>query len=248
MSTFGGRGLHGQVVNGLGARIMRGELLPGATLDPEEVAREFDVSRTVVREAIKVLTAKGLMSARPRLGTYVTERSNWELLDADVMRWRATDQPEPRLVVELDEVRLIIEPSAARLAAERRTPEQLERITEACDRLDRSYRDEDPDRPDHTKADLDFHRAVLAATGNELLEHFEVVLEPALQARDRLAHRHMTTFDFLDGHRAVLTAIADADPDAAYTRMHALMELSATDSADALGIPSRRPKRKPDPR
>ncbi|MGH3704257.1 MAG: FadR/GntR family transcriptional regulator [Agromyces sp.] len=239
MSTFGGRGLHGQVVNALGTRIMRGELPPGRTLDPERVAEEFDVSRTVVREAIKVLAAKGLVGARPKLGTYVTERAQWQLLDPDVMAWRATDAPDPRLVVELDEVRLIIEPAAARMAAERRSVAQLDRIRVACDLLDQSYQSDDPDRPDHTQADLDFHRAVLAATGNELLEHFEVVLAPALQARDRLAHRHMTTLDFLDGHRGVLDAIAAADPDAAYGRMRALMELSATNSAEALGLPAR---------
>lgn len=228
------------MVNELGARIMRGELPPGSTLDPELVAREFEVSRTVVREAIKVLAAKGLVGARPRLGTYVTERAHWQLLDADVMAWRATDEPDPRLVIELDEVRLIIEPSAARMAAERRSDEQLERIRAACDLLDRSYASEEPDRPDHTAADLEFHRAVLAATGNELLEHFEVVLAPALQARDRLAHRHLTTLDFLDGHRSVLDAIAAADPDLAHDRMRALMELSATDSAEALGLRVRR--------
>lgn len=234
MSTFTGRGLHGQLVHELGVRIMSGELAPGSAIDPEGLAEEFAVSRTVVREALKVLTAKGLVGARPRFGTYVEDRGNWQLLDPEVMQWRTAREPDHRLVTELGEVRLVIEPAAARMAAERRTPAELERIGTACDRLDLAYRDGAPDRPDHTEADLEFHRAVLAASGNELLEQFEVVLAPALQARDRLAHRHMTALDFLDGHRAVYEAIAHADADAAFEGMRTLMEFSAADVDSAL--------------
>jgi len=236
VNNFGGRGLHGHVVNELGTRIMRGELQPGDTIDPEQIALEFQVSRTVVREALKVLTAKGLVGARPRFGTFVTDRANWQLLDGDVMSWRSSDQPDPRLVMELGEVRRLIEPAAAGMAAERRDAPQLERIRVAFDALDRSYRTDDPERPDHTEADLEFHRALLAASGNELLERFEVVLAPALQARDRLAHQHMTTLDFLDGHRAVYDAVAACDAAAATERMRELMDLSASDSAIALGL------------
>jgi DNA-binding FadR family transcriptional regulator len=234
VSTFNGRGLQGQLVHELGVRIMSGELAPGSSIDPEGLSTEFDVSRTVVREALRVLTAKGLVGARPRFGTYVTERAHWRLLDPEVMQWRTAGEPDRRLVTELGEVRLVIEPAAARMAAERRTSAQLDRIRAACDRLDRSYRDESPDRPDHTEADIEFHRAVLAASGNELLEQFEVVLAPALQARDRLAHRHMTALDFLDGHRTVYDAIAQSDPEAAFERMQALMRYSASDLAEAL--------------
>lgn len=236
MNTFRGRGLHGQLVNDLGARIMRGDLQPGTTIDPDRVAHDFDVSRTVVREALRALTAKGLVGARPRFGTFVTERSYWQLLDADVMAWRAGDDPDPRLVTELDEVRLIIEPAAARMAAERRTEKQLERIGRAWDQLEQSYRGDQPDRPDHADADLEFHRSVLTAAGNELLEQFEVVLAPALHARDRLAQRHMTTLDFLDAHRAVYDAIAAGDGKTAHEHMRSLMELSANDTASALGL------------
>lgn len=239
MRTIGGRGLHGQVVNAVGTRIMRGELPPGSALDPEQLAQEFGVSRTVVREVLKVLTAKGLVGARPKLGTHVAERANWQLLDADVMEWRTSGAPDPRLVVELAEVRLVIEPSAARLAAQRRTDGQLDRIRVACEHLERAYGAEPSGRPDHTDADLEFHRAVLAASGNELLESFAVVLAPALQARDRLAHRHMTSMDFLGGHRRVLEAITATDSEAAFEAMRALMELSATSSAAALERPAR---------
>jgi DNA-binding FadR family transcriptional regulator len=228
--------LHGQVVNELGTRIMRGELPPGTVIDPDGLAHELEVSRTVVREALKVLTAKGFIVARPRVGTSITDRSHWQLLDAEVMSWRATGQPDPRLVIELDEVRLVIEPAAARMAAQRRTEEQLARMGAAMQALEDSYLSDDPNRPDHAVADLEFHRAILAASGNELLERFEVVLEPALQARDRLAHDHMTDLNFLDDHRHVYEAIVAQDERQAHRLMTALMELSASDSAVALGL------------
>jgi DNA-binding FadR family transcriptional regulator len=152
------------------------------------------------------------------------------------MSWRATGQPDPRLVIELDEVRLVIEPAAARMAAQRRTEEQLARMGAAMQALEDSYLSDDPNRPDHAVADLEFHRAILAASGNELLERFEVVLEPALQARDRLAHDHMTDLNFLDDHRHVYEAIVAQDERQAHRLMTALMELSASDSAVALGL------------
>lgn len=233
---MGGRGLHGQLVNELGDRIMRGRVAPGDILDPELIATEFSVSRTVVREVLKFLAAKGLVGARQRYGTFVTERSQWNLLDSDVMTWRATGAPDPRLVLELDEVRGIIEPAAARMAAERRTPEELSAIQEAWESLNASYTSDAATRPDPAESDFSFHLAILAASGNELLEQFEVLLGPALHARSRLAEQNMTTLDFLDLHQQVLMAIEKSDPMQAEKKMRALMIKSHADSRSALGI------------
>lgn len=232
MSTFSGRGLHGQVVNELGTRIMRGDLEPGDTIDPDALMDAFNVSRTVMREVLKVLAAKGLVDARPRLGTFVTDRSRWQLLDTDVMKWRSRGTPEPRLVVELDQVRQIIEPAASRMAAERRTDEQLADIRTALEALEASYDREN--ETEHAAADIDFHSAILAASGNELLERFVVVLEPALEARDALAYRHATSRDFLTGHRVVYDAIEARDAELAQSRMRSLIEQSVTDIAAIL--------------
>lgn len=232
MTTFSRRGLHGQVVDQLGKRIMRGEIKSGETIDPDALLHDFQVSRTVMREAIKVLTAKGLVDARPRLGTFVTERSRWQLLDGDVMNWRSQDDPDPLLVLELGEVRQVIEPAAARMAAVRRSPEQLATIEAALHDLELSF---DTTRAaSHVAADLAFHSAVLAASGNELLERFEVVLEPALHARDSLAYAHETTRDFLVHHRAVFQAIADQDADRARSTMQTLMDQAAQDTESIL--------------
>ncbi|MGV8911430.1 MAG: FadR/GntR family transcriptional regulator [Rhodoglobus sp.] len=228
MTTFSRRGLHGHVVDVLGRRIMRGELVSGEIIESDALLTEFQVSRTVMREAIKVLTTKGLVDARPRLGTFVTERERWQLLDGDVMTWRSEGVPDPLLVLELSEVRQFLEPAAARLAAVRRTQEQCVEIEAAMTALAATFASTEAES--HAAADLAFHRAVLAASGNELLARFEVVLEPALQARDQLAFQHETTTHFLDSHRAVVDAIVAQDADLAYAAMTLLMDQSARDS------------------
>lgn len=210
---------------------MRGDIKPGETIDPDALLESFDVSRTVIREALKVLAAKGLVDARPRLGTYVTERSRWHLLDNDVMVWRSQDDPDPLLVIELGEVRQIIEPAAARMAAVRRDEDQLAAIEAALVDLESSFGVEGAP---HVEADLRFHRMVLAAAGNELLERFEVVLEPALHARDSLAARTEGSTSFLAKHRGVFEAIRVQDAAVARSRMQDLMDDAADDIAAIL--------------
>lgn len=240
MITFSRRGLHGQVVDALGRRIVQGEVAPGTTLDVELLERDLAVSRTVVREAIKVLIAKGLLDARPRLGTYVRPRADWNLLDADVMGWRQRDEPDGRLFHELDEVRQVVEPQGARLAAERRTPEDLEAIRSALDRIRATA---SGDREGHIAADLAFHRAVLAATGNELLERLEVVLEPALRARDTLTFGTDVGHAFVEAHALVFDAIERSDPEGAAQAMHDLLQAAAKDTESILAKQSYRAKR-----
>jgi GntR family transcriptional regulator, galactonate operon transcriptional repressor len=229
VTTFSRRGLHGHVVNVLGERILRGDFQPGDILDPEELLVNLEVSRTVLREAIKVLGAKGLVDARPRHGTFITDRSTWRLLDDDVMAWRTAGAPDPTLVHELGEVRQIIEPAAARLAAIRHSEEQLTQIKEALDDMA-----SDPGRPSEqvSLADVAFHRGILTAAGNELLEQFEVLLGPALHARNSLAFTHDPTKEFLQLHTDVYRAIAARDAGGAYKSMNLLIaEASALTSA-----------------
>lgn len=229
-TAFSRRGLHGQLVDALGSRIVGGRIQPGETIDGQAVEEEFDVSRTVVREALKVLTAKGLVDARPRLGTFVRDRVHWNLLDSDVMAWRgSTDNPDRRLLLELGEVRAIVEPGAAGLAAARRTGEQLARIRTALLAMEASS-----DIETTTDADIDFHLAILAAAGNELMERFEVMLVPALRARDNVTLRHEHGREYLVYHREVLEAIERSDPEAAEQRMRALLTTAADDAAQVL--------------
>ena len=209
---------------------MTGVLVPGDPLDPEALEREFGVSRTVVRESLKVLTAKGLVDARPRRGTFVTQREAWQLLDADVIAWRSGDSPDPLLVIELGEVREVIEPAAARMAAARRTEDQRAALEAALERLEATGEDVAA----HAAADVQFHRAVLLAAGNELLQRFEVLLEPALHARDTLAFRHERDVSYLQRHRAVYEAIAERDADRAFAEMDQMMRQATADSRRVL--------------
>src|SRR5262245_12487618 len=110
------RNLHGQIVHTLGRRILRGDIQPGDAL---QAGSAMAASRTALREAIKVLAAKGLVEAKPKIGTRVTPRESWNLLDPDVMAWEHDETPRPAFLRKLTEVRAVIEPSAAALAATR---------------------------------------------------------------------------------------------------------------------------------
>ena len=125
--TYPRRGLHGEVVYTIGRRIVSGELKPGDPLPPEEeLTADFDASRTVLREAVRVLAAKGLVEARPKTGTRVRPREEWNILDPDVLSWRVVGAAhDPQLYAEMTEVRLAIEPIATRLAATRMTDDEL---------------------------------------------------------------------------------------------------------------------------
>lgn len=227
MAPYSRRGVHGQVVDTLGRRIVQGTIAPGELIDPADVEREVSVSRTVVREAVKVLAAKGLVDALPRRGTYVLPREQWNLLDADIMRWRHTGDGEQdaELLESLSELRSLVEPFAARLAAQRRTTADLAELESALKALS-----EGSTVDEHTAADLAFHRGMLVATHNELVARLDVVLEPALSARDALAFSHRDR-GYLALHAAVLDAIRDGDPEQAETAIRNLLSHAAADTA-----------------
>src|SRR5690606_9656668 len=125
MAASAGRGVHGQTVEYIGRRIVTGELEEGATIDVVALESELDVSRTVVREALRVLAAKGLVGARQKRGTFVRPHVEWNLLDRDVLRWQWVERTDAEFFENLQEVRAIVEPAGARLAAQRRTAEDV---------------------------------------------------------------------------------------------------------------------------
>ncbi|MFE2644578.1 FadR/GntR family transcriptional regulator [Streptomyces nigra] len=230
MTPYARRGVHGQTVEALARRILGGRIPEGATLDLVALQSELDVSLTALRESLKVLAAKGMVDARQKRGTFVRARSDWNLLDADVLRWQfegageATDA-DRTLLRNLAEVRAIVEPAAVRLAAERRTDADLEALEAAIDAMG-----EDGAGPGQAvEADLAFHRALLAATHNELLERMEMVIEPGLAHRDRLVHSHPHSEDPVPAHRAVLDAVRERDPGAAESAMRALLVQAGRD-------------------
>jgi DNA-binding FadR family transcriptional regulator len=227
MTTGLPRGLHGQVVHHLGARILSGDLPPGAILDLPALERELGISHTVLRESLKVLTAKGLVGARQKRGTFVTDPRSWNMLDDDVLRWRTGAPDSAALFEKLAEVRLIIEPAAAALAAQRATRDDIDALNACLEKMEQAS--DDPDSSHEADADVEFHAALLRATHNELLAGLRIVIEHGLRQRDLIVHSQPHAADPIPAHRAVLDAVENGDPTAAAEAMLALLNQAAND-------------------
>ncbi|XVQ86055.1 FadR/GntR family transcriptional regulator [Microbispora siamensis] len=223
MSTYKGRGIHGQVVETIGRRLVTGQFAENGRIDLVELEAELQVSRTVVREALKVLAGKGLVDSRQKRGTVVRPRSEWNLLDPDVISWEFENRGS-EMLGQLSEVRQMFEPAAAALAAGRRTDADLAEIEAALEDMTAARTPAEA-----ASADLRFHRAVLAATGNELLVRMEVVIESVLAERDRIVHDVVTADDPVPSHRALLDAIRAGDGEAARSCALALLDKSMAD-------------------
>lgn len=221
------RGLHAEVVHQLGLRIVRG--LPDGHVFPTEngLSAEFGVSRTVLREAVKVLAAKGLIEARPKTGTRVLPRSRWNLLDPDVLLWHEEAGPgSGRFFRALMEVRRIIEPAAAALAARRASSQEVERVAACYRRMEETLGDPDP----FISADLEFHAAIIGASHNELLEQMATAIGVALRGSREITIRVPRPTEFaMQFHRAVAHAIASRDPAGAEAAMRDLVDSAARD-------------------
>ena len=177
-----GRGLHGQLVQQLGQMIVAGELGADRPLVPEEIGHRFEVSRTAVRESLRVLEAKGLVSARPNVGTRIRPVQEWNLLDPDVIEWRAQGPLRGDQARELAELRQAFEPLAAHLVAERggALPEAVRaRLGELADMLAESAAA--VDAAAYARIDAEFHALLLQATDNRMLEHLSAVVYGALE-------------------------------------------------------------------
>jgi len=215
--------LHKSLVEEIGLRIVRGDWAPGTRIDVDALAPELGASNTAMREAIRVIREKGMIDSRPKRGTIVRERSAWKLLDGDVIMWRrAVRRDDDRLLAELSQLRDIIEPASARLAAQHRTDEDVAGLEAAFATFEAAGRD--VGRLD--AADRAFHLRLLEATHNELMMRLDVVVIHALDARNRIQHHPGGNWlDPVPDHRAVLQAVIDGDADRAERAMrHAIRE------------------------
>jgi len=218
-------GLHGQIVHAIGRQILSGKIRPGELL-PAEAG--LPASRTVLREAIKVLAAKGLVESRPRTGTRVRPRHAWNLLDPDVLAWQQDGSSPAPFLRKLTEVRLIVEPAAAELAAQRAGATELQAIDEAYRKMEAALGGGAEDYEAFDRADMEFHRGIVRACGNDLLEQMGHVVYSALllsfQATSRLPGRARAS---LPKHRAILDAIRDRHPRSAGQAMRSVVRSSA---------------------
>ncbi len=223
--------IHGTIARDIGIRIVSGIHQPGEVLDGEVAASDqLHVSRTAYREAVRILAAKGLVESRPKTGTRVSARSKWQLLDPDVLSWLFEYEPDDAMLAGLFELRKIVEPQAAALAAERRTSEDLERMRRALEAMD-----------DHTlgteegrAADQDFHAALLDASGNPFLTTLTSSVGAAVAWTTVFKQRlDPLPRDPVPDHRDVYDAVAAGDAPGAHRAMTKLVEMAFEDTTRA---------------
>ncbi|WP_086969501.1 FadR/GntR family transcriptional regulator [Caballeronia glebae] len=203
------KSMHARIVQELGIDIVSGKLRPGDRLPAEaKLCEAYGVSRPVLREATRVLVAKGLVLSKPRLGSVVRPRDEWHTLDPDVLFWTINSVHEGEFFQSLLVVRRIVEPAAAALAASNATEEEVTCIRDAYERMSQAPTPEALLTPD-----LEFHRAIMSATHNDLLMYIGHMLSLALSESIKLTSRHPDTHALsLPRHKAILTAIANRDP------------------------------------
>jgi DNA-binding FadR family transcriptional regulator len=213
---------HAQIVDSLGRDIVSGaipsgEILPG---DSELMAR-FGVSRTVLREALKTLTAKGMIVPRARIGTRVTSRESWSLFDPDILNWHFEAGIDEAFLVHLSEIRLAFEPYAAGLAAGRATADDIAMLQRLADAMGETESAES-----HAMADLRFHLAVAEASRNPFMRSVGSLIEAALVGVFKLSSPSADLREIHNAqasHRRIVEAIRNRDVDGAREAMQSVI-------------------------
>ena len=212
----------------LGRDIVSGVHPPGSQLpNAEEMCARFKVSRTALREAYSLLNAKALIAARPKTGTRVRPREEWNLFDPDVLAWHMQSEPTAAFIGDLFVLRQMVEPAAAALAAQSRAKPTLDRIASAFARMER-YKD---GASELIEADLDFHMSILGATDNPFLTALGGLIHASLQCAFRFSWEGAARIQDsrLRQHGAILDAIRAGAADAAREAMRVLLADSLDD-------------------
>ena len=220
--------LHGALAHKLGVEILKGVFPPNAILPNEiESSTNLKISRSAYREAMRILAAKGLVESRPKTGTRVTEASQWNLLDPDVLQWMFEAEPTEDFITGLFELRLITEPAAAALAAERRSDAQIATMEQALMTMEQKTLKTAEGR----QADFIFHDTLMKATGNALVSSLSSSICAAVAWTTRYKQRLMRLErDPVPEHRAVFEAIKRKDPAEARWTMETLIRLALRDT------------------
>jgi len=219
MDTHRGRNLTYGMLDALGRSIVIGSYDQRAFPTEAELAKLHAVSRSVIREAVKMLTAKGLLSARPRRGTVVEPSSNWNLFDTDVLRWLLERKFSVELLKQFNQLRVAIEPEAAALAAVFADADERKAIGAGLERMEAAE-----NGLDHTlDADIAFHIAVLKASKNPFYAQFQDVVSTALRSSIQFTNRIKGRSANVAAHAAVRDAIMKRSPDGARTAMRKII-------------------------
>lgn len=215
----GDRNLTYGLVESLGRSIVAGRFDVASFPTEGELANQHGTSRSVTREAVKMLTAKGLLRARPRQGTSVTSESHWNLLDPDVLRWLLERKFSLPLLREFTEMRLAVEPAAVALAATRLDAATLARIEASLERMQAADRGEG----DAVEADIAFHTALLGASGNRFFANLDQLVNTALRISIRFTNSIKGRSASIAQHEEVLAAVRARDPERAAAAIRRLI-------------------------
>jgi DNA-binding FadR family transcriptional regulator len=219
--------VNGILARDIGISIVCGQIPPGHVLEGEvEASARWKVSRNTYREALRMLVAKGLLTSRTRTGTRVTDTSEWHLLDPDVLSWMFSGTPRPELIHGVFELRGVVEPAAASMAAKRRKQHHLAAMRQALEAMAHHTLV----APEGREADQAFHAALLASTCNPFMVSLTKGVTAAVDALTLFKQR-LTKFtrDPVPDHWAVFDAIAARDEEAARTAMLKLIRLAILD-------------------
>jgi DNA-binding FadR family transcriptional regulator len=217
-----GQNLTYSIVHDLGVAVVTGTYSEKNPFPVEaELCRQYGASRSVLREAVKMLTAKGLLGARPRQGTWVQPEENWNLLDPDILGWLLERKFSPALLLEFSEIRLAVEPGAAALAARVAGPAEKAAVRSAIDRMQAAERGDD----DPLESDIAFHVAVLRATKNRFYAQLTGLTATALRFSIRTTNRYKgVQLASVADHKKVADAIIDGKSTVAAEAMRKLIQ------------------------
>lgn len=234
------KNVHGNTADHLGTAIVSGRYAPGASIPPEPLlCEELGVSRTVVREVVKSLIAKGLVSSGPKVGTRVLPSDQWNWFDPDVILWQSKAGLTPEFLRDLQDLRRVVEPAAVRMAAERATPEDLVEIEAAYEGMRRAVEH----GGDYVTHDLRFHQGLLRASRNRMLVQMSKALGALLRTSFEIStSRPDGPRNSLPLHRAVLDAVRARDPARAEKAVLVLIDGAREDIEAVLASRTRLPR------
>ena len=234
------KNVHGNTVDFLGEAIVAGRYTVGASVPPEPaLCLQLGVSRTVVREAVKSLIAKGLMTTGPKVGTRVLSPAHWNWFDPDVIIWQTKAGLTPDFLRDLQDLRRVVEPAAMRLTAERATPEDIAEVEAAYAGMKRAV----DGGGDYVTYDLRFHQGLLRACGNRMLVQMSKALGALLRTSFEISTRRKDgPRNSLPLHREVLDAVIAHNPDRAETAIRVLIDGARTDIEEVLSSRRRLPR------
>ncbi|WP_181702590.1 FadR/GntR family transcriptional regulator [Chthonobacter albigriseus] len=242
----GRRNLHEQIAFDIGVQIARGDYREGDLLPTEMVlAERYGVSRTAVREAFRILAAKGMTTSRPKIGTRVRMRGQWNMLDQDVLGWHVRDIVDEGFMKAVFEMRSLIEPQAAALAAERRSDKQLRALHAALQQIQRAHSGDGL-----SDAILQFHEALLDAACNPLLRSFGTLIESVLKVTLKIEAQRIESvpgvlmptsrMEMVARHTPIFEAVRDREPDAARAAVTAAVVSARNDLAEVVARQDKR--------